>query len=61
MTPLPLTAALSPLAEMTDHDLTRFAMREAAFNDMLANALRGGPAYDEAKARFDALAMENTK
>ncbi len=50
--PRTLTAALIDLGAK---DVSIFAQREAAFDTMLANALHGGPAYDAAKARFEAL------
>lgn len=55
---LPLTAGLSAMASRlhVDHDLTPFAMREQAFNDMMKAAVANDDgAWEEAKARFGAL------
>lgn len=54
---LPLTAALSPLADEQGVDLTPFALREQAFNDMLASARKFDGSYELAKARFEAAAI----
>lgn len=54
---LPMTAGLASLAHGlgVDHDLTPFAVREQAFNEMVAAAVSGDDqAWDDAKARFDA-------
>ena len=50
---LAMTAALSPLAHEHVVDLTPLAMREMAFNDMLASARKFDGSYEAAKARFD--------
>lgn len=55
---LPLTAALSPLAAEHGLDLTPFALREQAFNDMLASARKFDGSYEEARARFEALGKD---
>lgn len=50
---LPMTSALLPFAD--GFDLTPFAYREQAFNDMLASARKFDGSFEEAKARFDAI------
>lgn len=55
---LGMTAALSATARAlgVDHDLTPFALRERAFNDMIAAATDPDETrWNEAKARFEAL------
>ncbi len=54
----PLTEALRPLADCQGYDLTSFALRERALTDMEQAFLsRDDVAYEQAKDRFDSLAV----